>query len=444
MDVRGTRLRIWARLCAGCVLGSATLILIGCGVASSGDPAAGGGNYNGGLLPGGSTPYDDGDPVASTVLDEDPFADYRTVALADDVTESLDGSITSASKVDAYDIGPIFAGDRLVISVDATGSLDPVVAIFDANGDALIVNDDRNYYGGDLDASIDLRSRRTTDQGYVAVAASPGSHTTGGYTLRVRRSPGEPIPPVSPQVVYLNFDGADGVVIGRRAPVDIPVFEGSLLGAEFVGQTELLIEETVAKIREDYMGLDVEFISSREDPSPAGPLTTIHFGAYDPGLLGIADYVDEYNHALVQKAIIYVDTFQAFLPLNPSVEEMANALSNVASHETGHLLGLNHTRDARGIMDITANLNQMLASQSFNRSVLHEAVFPAGHQNAGRLLVESVGGDLGVLKASAAAQLRYRSSWYDEGDPIPARFARPFSSCSCAKCAKHDHRPLEE
>jgi len=434
-----------------------SLFVIGCGVNPSAedrtdigdrwtDPGSGSAGENddptdtGGETIDTSDPGDqeDEDDVALTVS---PFEVTRTLSPADDVTEVVSGDIKSSSAVEVFDIGAIASGDRLVIAAEAVNSLDPVVAVFDAGGDAMIVNDDRNYYGGDFNSAIDMVSRRSTKRCYVAVASSGGTGTTGGYSLAILLARGGAVPEINTQVVYLNFDGADGIVIGRRPAVEIPVFEGSLIGEEFAGETEELIEQIVARIREDYTGLDVDFVSSREENQPTEPHTTIHFGAYDPGLLGLADYVDEFNVAVSQKAIVFVDTFQAFLPLNPSVEEMANALANVGSHETGHLLGLNHSEDVRGIMDITANLRQMLASQAFRRAPFNPEVFPIGHQDAGKLLVEAVGGDLSLFKSAAAEQLSMRAAWYDEGEPISARLRvdQPFSTCLCPSCAKHRH-----
>ena len=447
MKLEGTKHNTGAHICAWAFLILALMLLTGCGAApSAGGSADTGAGYSG-SSGGGDTDTDSastdssngGDTVASTVVADEPFESATKVALADNATEIISGEISPGNPVEVFDIGSVAVGDRLIVTVEANSSLDPVLAVFDANGDGMITNDDRSYYGGDFNSAIDMPSRRDTAHCYVAVAASYGSGTRGSYLLSVRCVPGGVPPEPNPQLVYLNFDGADGVTIGRRPPVNIPVFEGSLIGEEFSGKTALLIEQIVAQVRQDYIGLNVEFVSSREEIDPTEPHTTVHFGAYDPALLGIAEYVDEFNQALSQQAIIYVDTFQAFIPLNPSVEEMANALSNVASHEAGHLLGLNHTEDAREIMDITANLRQMLASQAFRRSPYHPEVFPIGHQNAGLLLVEAVGGDLALFKLAAAEQLTMRAAWYDEGEPIPARLNRPFSTCFCPKCAKHRH-----
>lgn len=379
----------------------------------------------------------DGDVVDSTIIGDTPFANARALSVGPGDTEAIDGEIAAPTAVDVYDIGSVQAGERLIVSVDPQGDLDPVLAVFDANGDSMMINDDRNYYGGDFSSRINMRARHASAACFLAVASSHRSGTRGPYTLTVTRGAPESLGDAAPQRVYLNFDGAESIVIGQREPVTMPTFEGSQIADEFDGRTDELIQETVAHIRRDYEGLAVEFVSSREAPRPAGGLTTIHFGAYDPGLLGIADYVDEFNEAPTQKAIVFVDTFKAFHAVSPSLEEMAAALANVASHETGHLLGLQHTADPHDVMDITASLRQMLANQAFNRSPLHREVFPIGYQDSARLLVEAVGGDLGKVKANAAAQLNLRLRWYDQGDPLPARLDRRLSTCFCPSCDKH-------
>ena len=93
------------------------------------------------------------------------------------------------------------------------------------------------------------------------------------------------------------------------------------------------------------------------------------------------------------EAIIFTDTFAAFNELRPSVEEMGQAIANVTSHEIGHLLGLIHTTDEIGIMDVTGSLRDLLGDQTFRRSPIYSAVFPIGAQDAVQSLMASVGGD---------------------------------------------------
>ena len=182
-------------------------------------------------------------------------------------------------------------------------------------------------------------------------------------------------------------------------------------------------------VRADYEGLNVYFHSSRDGPPPDEAYSTLHFGQYDRDLLGVAENIDEYNLDVSQAAIIFTDTFAAFAVLNPSVEEIAQALANVASHETGHLLGLYHCTDTRAVMDVTASLRQMLGDQSFARAPLQDEYFPVGYQDAVQMLIENVGGDPTLAKQAAAAQLTQRSSWYDLPDGPPARARNSFSTC---------------
>ena len=158
-------------------------------------------------------------------------------------------------------------------------------------------------------------------------------------------------------------------------------------------------------------------------------MTGLRRPEFDPNLLGVAENIDEYNLDTSQEAIIFADTFAAFSVLNPSVEEISQALANVASHEAGHLLGLYHCVDFRAVMDVTASLRQMLGDQSFVRAPMHQEYFPVGYQNALRMLIENVGGDLSVAKQATAARLAARPSWYDGGSGPPARADLIFGTC---------------
>jgi hypothetical protein len=122
-------------------------------------------------------------------------------------------------------------------------------------------------------------------------------------------------------------------------------------------------------------------------------MSRVFFGTFDAALLGVAEGVDEFNSESSQEAIIFTDTFAAFNDLRPSVGEMGQAVANVTSHEIGHLLGLIHTTDEVGIMDVTGSLRDLLGDQTFRRSPIYSAVFPIGAQDAVQSLMASVGGD---------------------------------------------------
>ena len=172
----------------------------------------------------------------------------------------------------------------------------------------------------------------------------------------------------------------------------MPPFQGAFIDPKYAASTQQLIDRTLAMIRQDYAGLNVTFYLDGDPGIPAVPHSTVYFGTYNAALLGLADSVDYYNATPQQNAIIFTDTFALFMALDPSVEEMAQCLANVTSHEVGHLLGLNHTHDPASIMDITATAYQMLQDEAFLQSPLHDTVFPTGNQSAISLLVHTVGG----------------------------------------------------
>jgi hypothetical protein len=158
-------------------------------------------------------------------------------------------------------------------------------------------------------------------------------------------------------------------------------------------------------------------------------MTRIFFGTYDDALLGVAEGVDEFNATTAQEAMVFTDTFAAFMPLDPPVEDMAQAIANVASHEIGHLMGLVHTSDPLGIMDVTASLYQLLGDQRFNDSAIYAAVFPLGNQNAVTYLLNTVGGDFRLALSKAwrprPETLRIR----DEVGMDPVRTSWRLSTC---------------
>ena len=67
------------------------------------------------------------------------------------------------------------------------------------------------------------------------------------------------------------------------------------------------------------------------------------------------------------------------------------ARCNVAAHEVGHLLGLNHVANEYDLMDTTGDTLSLLLDQGFLNSPLDDSIFPIGTQDGWLLLLETLG-----------------------------------------------------
>ncbi|MCP4248391.1 MAG: matrixin family metalloprotease [bacterium] len=116
------------------------------------------------------------------------------------------------------------------------------------------------------------------------------------------------------------------------------------------------------------------------------------FGSRNGLAFGIAEAVDHYNARHDDMAIIFTESFDPgkFVE-TPSAEQLGLAIGNIAAHEMGHLLGLNHVDDPVALMDGASPADTFLEDQEFKTGPLSSDILPIGLQNAARLLSESVG-----------------------------------------------------
>ena len=181
---------------------------------------------------------------------------------------------------------------------------------------------------------ISVVLRESVDTLYVVAGTRSTSQADRSYSVGVTVTPDAAIPAPNQQIVVLNFIGALGVRIGRQPAVNVPRFDVASIDSRLSGRTTDVVNRVLQMVREDYAGLDVDFYLAGDPNIPAGDLTVIHFGTYSDRYLGLADNVDPFNRDGTQTAIIYTDTFSLFSVFSPSVEQTAQVLANVASHET--------------------------------------------------------------------------------------------------------------
>jgi hypothetical protein len=70
---------------------------------------------------------------------------------------------------------------------------------------------------------------------------------------------------------------------------------------------------------------------------------------------------------------------------------MGMAIGNVACHEAGHLMGLNHVDDDWALMDDQSAADAFLEDQEFMEAPLSSDIMRIGTQDAVLLLTETVG-----------------------------------------------------
>lgn len=368
---------------------------------------------------------------ASTYYEANPnhlFELAEFVELADEA-RVIRGRVSGINDVDVYNLGPVMPGDRVLVTMTAAESLSGAIALFDDSEAALLVNDHRNVYLGRAEPFVDVVIQHESEACYVAVSATPGYNSSGDYGLVASREFPVDLPDLRPDVVLLVFEGGFDVRIGGRPSIDVPRFNAADISSDYAGQTDLMVDVIVDRVREDYEGLDVTILSTSEGAWFEPGMTRVYFGSFDEALLGVAENVDEFNATKSQQAIVFCDTFKAFMRLSPTVSQMGQAVANVASHEIGHLLGMIHTKDPTGLMDVTASLSELLRNQRFNLSPIYSAVFPLGYQDAVQYLFDTVGGDPAVWFAKSRNAQRQLLPPQDDGDHVPARSVLCLSSC---------------
>ena len=347
------------------------------------------GNENGGNDNGSNSSNDNG--AGDSILSTDTPAGFPTatrVSFEDVDRVIVDGEIVDPDDVVVYNLGPLSLGDRIeVLCIARTGSnLDPMAALFDADGFRVFWNDDINPATGNFDAAFDGPIRHDSNSYVLAVATTTFFDTTGKFRCTLQLERGVAVAPIIGQTIVLRLTASASVTVAGIDYGDLPTFDAASIDTAFAGDTAALQAQILDIVREDYAPFDVT-ISTTDDDAPKGNFSTLFFGVGSTqAIFGIADKVDFFNSDDMDGAIVFLE---AFAGLDPSLEATAQAIANVVSHEIGHTLGLMHTNDVTTLMDTTGVDTTLLVDQSFGTADIVD--FPIGKQNASLLLEETVG-----------------------------------------------------
>lgn len=340
---------------------SAVSILAGCGV----------------TLPGGTTVGPPGDSFKTAAF----------LPLKADGTQTLSGSI-AGDRVDVYDLGPVVPGDRLVISVEpAAGSLlDPTLAVFDGNEELFAFNDDRDLAAQQFGSAIDDVIVTASDHCFIAIGKFSFDPNGGAYDASVRIEHTGQVPTPAVQVLLLDFDGG-AFTIENEGSFNLSAFDASDIDAAYAGKTAQIKARIAEVVRARFRDTGLQIVTTDENPSlTPGTFSTIHFGSFSATKFGVADGVDQGNRDLCDDGIVFIERFDDPFASQPTDEGIAVAIGNVAAHEAGHLLGLNHVADITALMDNTGTASTLLADQVFKTAPLSPSIFPFGKQNAPAIL----------------------------------------------------------
>ncbi len=315
------------------------------------------------------------------------FASAGLLVLSAAGSASISGTLTQG-EVDVYDLGPCDAGDRIQVTIRAAAGslLDPTAGLFNADGHLLTLNDDLDLSAGRLESVIDFIVAVATAHCYLATTRSFFTVDLGGYEGTVNVAKGGAVPQAQVQTLVLDFRG--GLVSIPGIPNrTLDPFDAADINAAYAGMTDFIKDGIISTVRQNFQGTGLVVVTSDDNPPPApGSFSTLYFGGFSANAFGISEDIDHENMNRCDDGIVFTNNFSDPFAPQPSASGVATAIGNVAAHEGGHLLGLEHVADITALMDTTGTASTLLADQTFKIAPLDTTVFPIGEQNSPLLL----------------------------------------------------------
>jgi len=321
---------------------------------------------------------------------DDSFGDPRPTELEPGGVTRFSGELRDAEEVDVWDLGVVQAGTRLDVELQGFGA-NFSIGLFDQ--DYLVRMISHNRYNSKDPRAI-LHVAQKVEGMLLVVASDPFEASTGRYTVQVTQSTDADVVQPGIQTVILNFTGGSFVSIGSVTVPQVTPFDAADLHPDWSEYTTPMKDIVMDSMQRVYDGLNVELYFSDDPQAPREGVTTVYFGAQDANNVGLAATIDYGNRNKQHNAIVYTRNFAKYISYGYTYRDLAQGFANVAAHELGHLLGLNHTDLPLDVMNVSPTVDALVAPQYFSEEArLSSATFPVGRQDGAELIFETVGGE---------------------------------------------------